>query len=256
MLTTGNNNSSAIEKIKFDQGRHWRARLGFVLLAMEQTIEEDIFRLVPAGVGVHFTRIRMSNQVTVNNLRATAGELAKAAALILPDCPPDVICFACTSASFILGEELIRQELSAGLPGATPTTLVSGVVQALRACNIHRLVVATPYLDDINLLERDYFRRQGFNVLDLQGMNIRDDSDIAKVSPGYIQDFALGLNRPEAQAIFISCGALRSLDIVDRLEQKAGKPVIVSNQAMVWETLRLAGIQDRIKGFGSLFYKH
>ena len=248
--------TASAEIVKFDKGRHWRGKLGFVLLAMEQTIEDDVLRLAPRGVGIHFTRIKMPNQVTVNNLKATSSELAQAAALILPDSPPDVICFACTSASFILGEDLVRKELSKGSPKAVSTTLVTGVVQALRALNVHKLVIATPYLEDINLLEKDYFQRQGFKILELKGMNLRDDSDIARVRPEYIKDFALSLDHPQADAIFISCGALRSLDIVDKLEQKAGKYVVVSNQAMIWETLRLAGIEDKIKGYGRLFSEH
>ena len=53
-------------------------------------------------------------------------------------------------------------------------------------------------------------------------------------------------------AIFISCGALRSIEIIDELEQLAGKAVITSNQAMAWDVMRLAGIQDRVSGYGRL----
>jgi len=56
----------------------------------------------------------------------------------------------------------------------------------------------------------------------------------------------------DVDSIFTSCGALRSLYIVDRLEQKLGKPVICSNQAMIWDALRLAGINDRIDDYGRL----
>jgi maleate isomerase len=48
-------------QIRFDKGRHWWAKLGFVILAMEQTVEEDVYRLAPPGVGVHFSRIQMAN---------------------------------------------------------------------------------------------------------------------------------------------------------------------------------------------------
>jgi len=47
-----------------------------------------------------------------------------------------------------------------------------------------------------------------------------------------------------------------SLDIIERLEQSIGKPAICSNQAMIWDTLRLAGIEDRIDGFGCLLRDH
>ena len=69
----------------------------------------------------------------------------------------------------------------------------------------------------------------GFKVLDIQGLNIEKDSDIVRVTPNFIASFAESIDRPDADAIFISCGALRSLDIVDQLEQQVQKPVICSN---------------------------
>ena len=40
---------------------------------------------------------------------------------------------------------------------------------------------------------------------------------------------------------------------MEELEQAVGQPVITSNQAMIWDTLRLAGIDDKIEGYGRLF---
>ena len=240
-------------EIQFDQGRHWRAKLGFVILAMEQTIEDDVFRLRPEGVGVHFARVRMPNEVTVETLLSTAGELPQAAARLIPQGGLDVINYACTSASFVIGEERVQHLLTQGAPTAKASTLVTGVIRALRAFKAKRLVVATPYLDEINRQEAEYFEQRGFEILDIAGFNIRNDSDMVRVTPACIRDFARSLDRSEADAVFISCGALRALDIVDELEQAVGKPVVSSNQAMIWDSLRLAGIDDAINGFGELF---
>ena len=250
------NVESRPRKIRFDRGRHYRAKIGYVLLAMEQTIEEDVYRLAPPGVGVHFTRAPMANHVSAETLEAMAAGLADAAALLLPDGDPDVVCYACTSGSLVIGEDRVMAELRLGAPGAAPTSLITGVIRALRAVGAERIVVATPYLDDINTLEAGYLRQRGFDVLDIQGLLIEKDSDMVRVAPEFIQGFAKSLDRPDADAIFISCGALRSLDIVDALEAEVGKPVIASNQAMIWDTLRLAGIDDRIDGYGRLLRDH
>lgn len=252
MSPNSNIYQTPLRQVQFDQGRHWRAKLGFVILAMEQTIEEDVFRLAPPGVGVHFNRVQMANEVTVETLEMTANKLAGAAALLLPDGDLDVVCFACTSASFVIGEEHVMHELSKGAPGARPTTLITSVVNALRTLRVQRIVVATPYLDEINDLEARYLNEQGFEVLDIQGLNIEKDADMVRVTPGFIKDFARSIDRPEAEAIFVSCSALRSLDVLEDLEQDAGKPVVTSNQAMIWETLRLAGVDDKIEGYGQL----
>jgi maleate isomerase len=76
------------------------------------------------------------------------------------------------------------------------------------------------------------------------------------VAPSYLLEFAQSVDRANADALFVSCGALRSLDIVDELERRVNKPVIVSNQAMIWDTWRMAGITDRMGGYGRLFRDH
>ena len=96
----------------------------------------------------------------------------------------------------------------------------------------------------------------GFQVLDIQGLELERDSDMVRVAPGYIAEFAAGVDRPDADAVFVSCGALRTLDVVDDLERRLGKPVVCSNQAMIWDCLRLAGIRDRFEGFGALLRDH
>ena len=167
-----------------------------------------------------------------------------------------MVCFACTSASALIGEERVNAALSRGAPNASPTSLISGVIKALRTFEARRIVVATPYLDEINTLEARYLLDQGFEILDFQGMNILTDTDIRLIAPEFIKNYARSIDRPEAEAIFISCGGLRSLEIVDELEQEVGKPVVVSNQAMFWNALRMAGIEDKIEGYGRLFREH
>ena len=147
----------------------------------------------------------------------------------------------------------MRAVLSAGHPGAIPTTLISGVFAALDAVGAKSVVVGTPYLDEVNEIERAYMAERGVDILHLEGLNITNDSDMVRVAPGYIRDFAISLDRPDADAVFISCGALRTMDVIDEIEQAIGKPCISSNQAMLWHCLRLAGIDDSIPGIGRLF---
>ena len=79
---------------------------------------------------------------------------------------------------------------------------------------------------------------------------------MVRVAPDFIARFARSIDRPDADAVFISCGAMRSLEVIEQIEQSLGKPVICSNQAMIWECLRLAGIDDKIPGYGSLLSQH
>lgn len=241
---------------RFDQGRHFRAKIGYILLATEQTIQDDIMKLRPEGVGIHVTRAPITDSITRHTLAAQVDALAQCASLLLPDGSLDVICYACTSGSLIIGEQRVHDQLSLGAPTSIPTSLISCVIRALRKINARKIVVATPYLDEINKLEIAYLENSGFNVLSLSGLNLEKDSDMVRVAPEFISEFALSIDQHQADAIFISCGALRTLEVIDQIESKAGKPVIASNQAMIWDTLRLAGINDKFQGYGTLLSKY
>jgi len=246
----------APDAIRFDEGSHPRAKIGYVLLATEQTVQDDVIRLRPPGVGIHFTRAAIPDSITNESLAAQADLLADCAAGLLPDGSLDVICYACTSGSLVIGEERVFAELNRGAPNAKATSLISGVIRALKQLQARRIVVATPYLDEVNQREVDYLEQAGFEVISLCGLNLEKDSDMVRVAPDYITEFALAQDHPDADAIFISCGALRTLDVIGEIESRAGKPAICSNQAMIWDCLRLAGIEDRFEGYGCLLSEH
>jgi len=239
-----------------DRGRHYRAKIGYVLLATEQTIEDDVMRLRPEGVGVHFARAPIPDSITNATLAAQVNHLAPCAQSLLPDGSLDVVCYACTSGSLVIGEDRVHEELSKGAPQAKATSLIRGAIKAINTIGARKIVVVTPYLDEINKCELDYLEKAGIEVLAISGLNLEKDSDMVRVPPDFIVDFALSLDRTKADAIFISCGALRTLDVVDEIEKRAGVPVIASNQAMIWDTFRLAGIDDQCEGYGELFYRY
>lgn len=239
--------------VTLDHGRHHRAKIGYVLLATEQTIEDDVMALRPDGVGMHFSRIPSPDLITNETLLAQMDNLAPAAQSLLPDGSLDVVCYGCTSGSLVIGEDKVHAELSRGAPDAKATSLIAGVIRALKTIGAQKIAVGTPYIKEINDREATYMTDAGFDILSITGLELGKDSEMIRVAPKFLFDFAISLDRPDADAIFISCGALRTLDVVQDIEQHLGKPVIASNQAMIWDTLRLAGIDDRIDGYGRIF---
>lgn len=248
--------SSLPTQVIFDQGRHPQAKIGFVLLATEQTIEDDMRLLLPDQVGCHFARAPIPDSITVATLTELGSSLGDAAKLILPDGSLNAISYACTSGSLVLGEEQVYAELNKGAPKAQKTCIIASVIKALKAVKAQKIVVVTPYLDSINQLEDDYLQANGFDVLDIQGMQLEKDSDMIRVSPQFILDYAKRFDRPDADAVFISCGALRSIEVIQQLEQSLGKPVITSNQATAWDTMRMVGVRHQPQGYGQLLAQH
>jgi maleate isomerase len=253
MFAAGQKVVSKTWQPELDRGRHHRARLGFILMSTDLAAEADFFAMAPEGVAVHITRLKTDDYTTNETLSRHIEHMADAAARIQPDTRPDVISYSCTSGSIVIGEERVMAEIARGAPWAKPMCIVTGVVDALRELDAGKIVVGTPYLDEINTAEAEYLAARGFEILDIQGLNLATGIEFGCVTPAYWKKFALAIDHPEADAIFLSCGGIRALEVVAEIEQAAGKPVVTSNQAQFWSCLRRAGIEDRIEGFGQIF---
>jgi len=250
-------NKTPVGEIVFDEGPYPRGRIGFVCVANAGLTEGEMLRMCPDGVGLSFTHMRMQTECTVESLAQMEHDIDDALAGFVPARDDvDVLCYNCTSGSFVIGEDIICAKLEADRPNVNGTTLLTGVVAALKAFDVRHLSVGTAYTSDIDELERTYLESQGFFVPVISGLSLYTDVEMNKVAPAYIREFAISLDRPEADAIFLSCGALRSLEIIEEVEREIGKPVFCSNQASFWHCLRLAGIKDHVSGFGRLLREH
>ena len=238
-----------------DEGEHHRARLGFIMMSTDLASEPDFFRMAPEGVGIHVTRLKTEDYTTNETLSRHIEHMADAASRIQPDMKPDVVSYSCTSGSIVNGEERVMAEIKRGAPWARPMCLVTGVVDALHELGAKKLVVGTPYLDEVNTAEAEFLLDKGFEILDIQGLNLSTGTEMGQVTPAYWKAFGVAIDQPNADAIFLSCGGIRSLEVVEEIEQATGKPVITSNQAQFGSCLRRAGVKDELKGFGQIFSK-
>ncbi|MFH1488416.1 MAG: arylmalonate decarboxylase, partial [Pseudomonadota bacterium] len=142
----------------------------------------------------------------------------------------------------------------AEVSGAKCTSLSQAGIEALKVLGASKIVVANPHLQSIVDAEERYFKAAGFDVLNTRALDIEDSLEIGKRSPWENYRFVMSVyeEAPEADAIFISCGTFRSIEIIETLERATGKPVVSSTTANTWMCLKLAGIKDPISGFGRL----
>ncbi|MBE3637304.1 maleate cis-trans isomerase family protein [Mangrovicoccus algicola] len=222
-------------------------RFGLIALATDMTIEGDAQRLMPPGTQLHVTRIAFDNPTTPENLRRTGPRLAEAAGLILPGVALDGMIFGCTSASAVLGADLDR--LAGGR--APLTSPLSAARRACAALGIGSLSLLTPYIPETTDLVGDHLEAGGLRVLARHSMGHRDDRDMAMLTPEAVIEAALAADHPHAEALFLSCTALPAVGVIDRIEDRLGKPVLSSNQVAFWAMLAAAGVAGR--GPGRLF---
>ena len=239
------------ESIRHDFGINgWRGRLGFMVVSTDTTVESDAFRMVPYGVSVHFHRIPLKD-VTVKSLSEMI-QGVETSAKLLSEIQPDAMAFACTSASVVIGDQAIIDRIHKTAQGVYATTIITAVINALKALQLKKISLVTPYVDDINRLEMEYLTERGFQVLDVKGLGITEDMRIACVSPDKIYRFVKSADISQSDGLFISCGNFRSSTIIEVLERDLKKPVITSNQAMIWDMLSHLQIRGPVLGYGEL----
>jgi maleate isomerase len=228
----------------------WERKLGLIVPSWNTVMEYEVQRMAAGAMSVHSVRIPHTAD-TEENLLAL-GTQAPALARLLAHAKVDVIGYGCTAGGFLKGPEGDRKvgaEIAAvtGIPVATST---AAVADALRALGAKRVGVASPYAAWLNARVRGYLEADGFEVVAIEGLGTEAHSTITLER---VEALAAEVNRPEAQAIFISCSNFRTLGIIESLEQKLGKPVVTSNSASMWKMLRLIHDRRTPPGAGRLF---
>ena len=118
--------------------------------------------------------------------------------------------------------------------------------------DFEKIAVLTPYTDDVNASLVDYIQDHGPQVTATTSFHFANDNDMARIPPEAIVSAAKEADRDDAGALFISCTAIRAVDVIDEIEQALGKPVVSANQALFWEAVRTAGYTAPIEGYGRL----
>jgi maleate cis-trans isomerase len=169
---------------------------------------------------------------------------------------PKVVGVACTSMSFILGEEIIHKELDISFPCAVKMNMANAQYEAIKVFGISHISILTPYIDEVYMINADMISRMaGVKIVSYHNMNLIKDHMTSDVPLSEIKRLVLNINMKETQLIVIGCSAFRvcELGFISDLEIIIGKPIVTSTQAYLWRMLRLAGINDKINGYGSLF---
>ena len=238
----------------------WRAKIG-VIVPPTNTINEAEWNSVkPEGVTIHAARMVLHEDTTSEAGKAALHRDLSGAVKSLAPSGVAAIAYGCTAGSMISPRHALGQRMSdeAGLPCVTTA---AAIVDALEAMNISRVSVATPYDKRLNDHEVGFLSEQGIEVLEIEGLGLgangpSDYPQIHRVPSARIVELAKSVDKPEAQALLISCTDFPTFNIIAQLEDQLGKPVITSNQATLWAAMRAAGLDDHLDNLGQLFRQH
>ena len=227
--------------------------VGLVLLSTDFTAERDFNRLVPADAfAVYGNRIQFDNPTTPKTLQETLPRLSRASELLLPDFPLDAICYVCTAASAVLGDQPIIDAIQSAKPDTEVVTTIGAVSAGLHHLNASKISILTPYLPETTGPVIERLNNDGFDILSTHCWGLEDDRVMAQVRPEVVIEEAVKACHPDAGALFVSCTAVRAAEVAAEIESRIGKPVVSSNLACIWRLLQITGYSKPIKGAGQL----
>ncbi|MHB1219642.1 MAG: maleate cis-trans isomerase family protein [Alphaproteobacteria bacterium] len=234
----------------------WRARIGLIYMASSTVMEPEFNAMAPDGVATLVARLHLPKATVAGLGQMMEGDEVERCAESLANADLHVIAFGGTSATFLNGpawDDKVKARMAERGKGRPVTATSSASAKGLRGLGVKRMTFLGPYVDEVTERGHRFFAASGFDVLASHGMGIDEDHAIGAVPLERVYEFARRHAHPQSEGIFISCTNLRTVGAIAALEADLGIPVVTAIQATFWDSLRLAGVRDRISGFGRLF---
>jgi maleate isomerase len=225
-----------------------------IIPSSNRLTEPQMQQYSPAGTQIHVTRLRMTgaSHVPLTDLLPRVVEATQA----LADARCDVIVFHCTASSMeagLDGERRVLEAMQPATPGKVATT-ASATLAAFEALEMRRIVLVSPYVNATHAHEIEFLTEAGVSVVGGGPLGLAGSDEYIGVTPA--DWLRLGQNEmtSDADGLFLSCTNVHTPPVVEALESAIGRPVVTSNQAVLWYALRLLGLDDVVP-LGRLFYR-
>src|SRR6478752_1047518 len=223
-----------------------RARIGYTCPPLSAEIfPYEFYKLAPAGVTLVITTLtvieRSKSEVD------QAYDMSMRAARELAAAGVDVVFLGGVPVNLSRGDQNAQsmlQTLAAEL-GVMVSSSVAAQDKAARMLACKNVVIAHPY----------GAREEARLIADAKPYGGKVINQFGRIPASAALDMGRALMRahPEADAIFLPSPHWPVIEAIDPLEREFGVSVMAASQACVWDALRLAGVNDRIEGYGRLF---
>ncbi len=234
-------------------------KIGALVPYTNTNLEPDITAMCPVGATVHFARLGGYdvNEIPGADQMAGLGASDMTEALrLIAGVRPAVILYGCTSATLTHGPEFDRDlaETINKSSNAHSLTAAGSVVAALRELGAHRVGLASPYIGEVNDLAVEFLASAGIKVAKIADIG-RDLGNYGQgeLAPDEVFDLAMRADADGLDVLVLSCTDMRSVEVIEKLEAAIGKPVVTSNQAMMFCAMKALGLTIDGRQPGRLF---
>lgn len=218
--------------------------MGLIVLRVDETIEHEFRGFIPADMArLHVTRINSGDDLTPDSIARMETGLTDAASLLPAAADFDVVAYACTSGTALLGADNVARLVSQGIPTRAVTNPLSAAVAQIRHLGLNRVGIVSPYVATVADALAKAFEKQDVAVAASLSLDEQNEAAVARIDPGVTAEAARHLAaQSDIDGIFLSCTNLNTADILAPLAQELGRPVLSSNHALAWHMKHLCGM--------------
>jgi arylmalonate decarboxylase len=226
--------------------------LGLIFPPENYPIPPDAKMLFPSGVDFIGNGVGLPGGMTVQGYEEAVPRILPRA-VDLAKQGANVISVFGSSITFYRGakfhDDLIKQVEKA--TGRKATTQSNGLLDGLRTANAKRVAIATAYTDEVTQRLKIFLQEYGFEVTAARGLGFTQIPEGAATRDIlYKLSTESYANSKKADALVISCGALKTIDVIVPVEESINAPVISSTPHGLWHGVKMLGVSARVKGFG------
>jgi len=226
--------------------------LGLIFPPKDYPVPPEATRLYPSGVKFLSRGIGLE-RLTPDGYDAAIPKVIPAAESLVRE-GATAISVMGTSLTFYKGrafnEKLTTQVRRA--TGVPVTTMSTGIVDGLRAAKAKRIAVATAYNVEVTDRLKAFLEEYGFQVLTAKGLGYEQIPAGGDIIDNRLSEFCAETfeSARGADTLLISCGGLKTLDLIVPLETRCRVPVVSSTPHALMASVRLVGLSGRARGFG------
>ncbi len=234
-------------------------KIGVLVPFTNCNLEPDMELLRPPNSSVHFARLGGYDvdEIPGSDQMADMGASDITDALhLISGVRPDVVLYGCTSATLAHGPSFDADlaEKIKSKSNAVSLTAAGSLITAIKALGASKVGFASPYLSEINKQAMAFMASEEIKTVNCADVGLAlGNYGQGKLTLDEVYELALRADHPDAQAIVLSCTDMRSVEVIERVEATLGKPVVTSNQAMMFCLMKKLAIARHAGTPGHLF---
>ncbi len=215
------------------------------------TVEIEYTRLLPPSLQAHYARLGKAENTAFT---ASRDDDLSYQSKMLGNAKVEIIALTQTSASLHKdgydAEAKARMTEGANAPAITSAEAIGQTAQALKA---RRIALISPYSDAVmGRAKRYYESRYDLEVVATAPFGATDSYAIGALGVENATEAFACIDEPEIDVLVLPGGNFPTMAHIAVWEKQCGKPVITTNQAVIWAVMAALQIEEPLPGLGKL----